>query len=1287
MSDLSDFSFANLPLSLRVAVGMIGGGGGAFLAQHYFHTAGMVVFLCGIIVIGLLLLVYALALRWMQNRRAARFSESVQNQSASAPSSLSKAEQIAKLDDLRHKFEEGVETFRRAGKDFYSLPWYLLIGESGSGKTEAMRRSGVGFPAGVQDYLQGVGGTINMHWWFTNQAVVLDLAGRVVFGEVASGATSEWETFLRLLKKNRPDCPINGMLLVIPAKSLIQDAPEEMVRKAQKISDQINRVQRVLDVRFPVFVMVTMCDLVTGFREFFEPLHGGDEQQQMLGWSNSQPIDVAFHTEMTEQYLSTVVGRLLRRRSLMLRDPTPQRDLSDSRLDEVDALFKLPDGFSQLSRTLKLYLQTIFVPTEWAAKPPFLRGIYFTSSMQEGSALDVELAKALGIPLDKLPEDGIWKRERALFLRDLFLDKVFQEKGLVSRASNVQGQYRRRKIALLGTCAAAAAFLLFLTWFGWRDLERRVGSERCQWHYVAEEFARGTPLPVIVPSAQVPGTFEYRGQLSLRVSGDQQFSLAKLHTSLFDAVKSPLNVPGVFWLTRPLGPGFDSERRNALRMIFENDILKPVIDCSCARIKNDREAWTPSATKALSSLIRMRANVCAPKDRLPSPEELENLFRFVLSDSDYRDAEKDVRVFANMLAWCYDPSANGRQQSWPPAWLAQDTVLVTNSVLAKGVERFIDYSVRSAGNSEAEFQEIVKLSEEVRGTLDSCDKRCGLAEAALFAVLEKNQERLLTRIQDFDVVKPQWDYRAKAFSNEVATALGLLSEFRQRRDKISLCASDQVVSNYYASLTQTSNRLSAAFASLKLPSAPASATNVTLVADIRSQMENAVKNIVDKPDAFKVARLREFERLDQRFAECVQPLADRNAHYLFPSVPEHLLDMQETWKERRKHLRMLKDTVVYGEFGQFCEELETLYSTCEKSTNCIPVVGKLHALSRATQKRLKSSEDSGNAFEEKEARSCLKCWSGLDENCVLARKSILALEADTFAKDYFMSGAKHDYVSRFWQDLARETLTILADAVEPEIQDQWKGLREWARFPLDVDAVRGKPLTPKELVQARRVLDDAEKRFGLSSADAKKTIGTGDRCDVDWIDEQLNRLSSPQLASRFAWIRAARKVAFALPDGVNEFSEFRIALVPDAQQKTLTVETGNKMENNACVVFENYYVSAKGNTDLTARSRMGSGDPLTQIGFPGASFTLSLYQYRDSKDMAESSAPCPGEEPWSLLNVLLDPCSKRDSDNPKKWFVPFRMKRGNQEVILWLQIETGNKEIPARSEWPQNLPE
>jgi type VI protein secretion system component VasK len=145
----------------------------------------------------------------------------------------------------------------------------VLLGEPGSGKTEAIRHCGIGFPPGLQDRYQGVGGTINMNWWFTDHGVILDTAGRLMFEEASTGGTREWKEFLALLRRFRPRCPINGALLVIPSDSLICDDAEKIERKAAQIAQQFDAIQRTLDVRFPVYVVITKSDLINGFREFW----------------------------------------------------------------------------------------------------------------------------------------------------------------------------------------------------------------------------------------------------------------------------------------------------------------------------------------------------------------------------------------------------------------------------------------------------------------------------------------------------------------------------------------------------------------------------------------------------------------------------------------------------------------------------------------------------------------------------------------------------------------------------------------------------------------------------------------------------------------------------------------------------------------------------------------------------------------------------------------------------------------------------------------------------------
>ena len=208
---------------IKWALGAVGLGGVAS-AVALPRPFGLWVAL-GILILFLLIFGGYFLWRRMQARRQSKmFASALEAQTAATPKSISDPNQRAALDKLRQKFQTGMQEFKSRGKDIYKLPWYVIIGESGSGKTEAIRHSGVEFPPGLQNELQGSGGTVNMDWWFTNRAIILDTAGSMIFRESQAGDAPEWKEFLRLLKKSRPNCPVNGLFLVLSIESLIKDS-------------------------------------------------------------------------------------------------------------------------------------------------------------------------------------------------------------------------------------------------------------------------------------------------------------------------------------------------------------------------------------------------------------------------------------------------------------------------------------------------------------------------------------------------------------------------------------------------------------------------------------------------------------------------------------------------------------------------------------------------------------------------------------------------------------------------------------------------------------------------------------------------------------------------------------------------------------------------------------------------------------------------------------------------------------------------------------------------------
>lgn len=712
----------NPPSQETFSTAMIAGiaalGGGAILAAAAlfgFRKGVLLILLAAVLLILIVLVLFRLILKWRAARRSAPFTQTVERAAGDTPNAISSPGSRAKLDDLRRNFETGLTRFRAAGKDLYKLPWYLLVGEPGSGKTEAIRHSSIPFPPGLQDQLQGSGGTVNMNWWFTNDAVILDTAGRYMFDEVQAGASTEWTEFLRLLLRNRPECPINGLLLVIPANSLILDTADQIESKGGQIAQQLDRIQRTLEVRFPVYIVVTKCDLVNGFREFFDGLNDPRLQHQILGWSNPAPLDQAFNPELVDEHLKSVAGKLSQRRLGLLLDPVARESEQSRRIDEVDSLYSLPESFLRLGPRLRRYLEMVFVAGEWSPKPLFLRGIYFTSSMREGQAIDAELMELLRVPAQALHEGKLWERDRAFFLRDLFLKKVFPEKGLVTRAASTAKLRRARTMAILGGGTIAAALLVAFTWFGNAKLKQSIVNQGTFWNNLADQSGN-TDLALLAPTSGKPTTApSFRSRLNDPVpasSGGSAHTVGDLYADLFKYEQSPIYIHPVLLPAAKLlnsGGNLNQKKSEDYRAIYLANVLTPLVDAAGRRISaQDPASWDPAATAALVQLVHCRAGTAIT---------LDPLLHYVIPDAagaeHFRD--RDAPTLEKGLTLV-------QPQGKPP-------VDVPPAVLKAGVERFIQHWNYRLSQSSDPFKSLTTSP----GPADAVNKALAAMDAVCVA--------------------------------------------------------------------------------------------------------------------------------------------------------------------------------------------------------------------------------------------------------------------------------------------------------------------------------------------------------------------------------------------------------------------------------------------------------------------------------------------------------------------------------------------------------------------------
>ncbi|MDY0974779.1 type VI secretion system membrane subunit TssM [Massilia sp. CFBP9012] len=400
---------------------------------------------------------------WLARRRHRALMDGIAPPAPAASSAAESDPAAADLAALGQRMRAALAVLRTAnpgwrmrGRYLYELPWYVFVGAPGSGKTTALTRSGLEFPLAETlgpEAIGGIGGTRHCDWWFTDEAVLLDTAGRYTTQDSQLEVDrAAWGGFLGLLRKHRPRRPINGVIVTISVADLLLQPRAAREAQARAVRARIQELQERLGLAFPVYVIVTKSDLLAGFTEFFEPL-GREERAQVWGMTFSladsaapAPALAAFPAEF--RALETQLQ--LR----MLERLQQERDLGRRAL-----IHGFPRQFAALEDALENFLQAVFSANRFE-QPALLRGVYFTSGTQEGTPIErvmSSLAASFGLrdrALPPRPESG-----RSYFLTRLMRDVIFREAGLAGLNPRAE---RRRRLLQWGVLAGGAALALLL---------------------------------------------------------------------------------------------------------------------------------------------------------------------------------------------------------------------------------------------------------------------------------------------------------------------------------------------------------------------------------------------------------------------------------------------------------------------------------------------------------------------------------------------------------------------------------------------------------------------------------------------------------------------------------------------------------------------------------------------------------------------------------------------------------------------------------------------------------
>ncbi|MGC9271088.1 type VI secretion system membrane subunit TssM [Acidiphilium sp.] len=394
---------------------------------------------------------------WL-DRRARQRAAAVENAITTAPpdpEAGARAEEVAALAAKLKKALAILAKARGTRGFLYEQPWYVIIGPPGAGKTTALLNAGLNFPLAAelgQGAVAGVGGTRYCDWWFTDQAVMIDTAGRYTTQDSAVAVDQAgWHGFLDLLKRTRPRQPLNGVIVAIALSDIAGGDAAALAAHARAIRARIKDITNRLGVTVPVYALFTKSDLIAGFSEFFDDL-------DTVG--RSQVWGITFPNERGPG--GAVGGFVTSFKALVTRleDRVIDRLAAERSPDRRAMIEGFPLQFASLQAPVGAFLTEAFAGST-LDPAPWLRGAYFCSGTQEGTPIDRltgALARSFGIDQRRAPslrpQSG-----RSYFLGRLLKDVIFGEAMLGSADRSLA----RRRVALrIGGFAAVGVVLIGL---------------------------------------------------------------------------------------------------------------------------------------------------------------------------------------------------------------------------------------------------------------------------------------------------------------------------------------------------------------------------------------------------------------------------------------------------------------------------------------------------------------------------------------------------------------------------------------------------------------------------------------------------------------------------------------------------------------------------------------------------------------------------------------------------------------------------------------------------------
>jgi type VI secretion system protein ImpL len=405
-------------------------------------------------------LVWQRIIRYRQQRFQARATE---RKAPQEPDEAHAQQLHDKMRQAMQTLEQSPQLKQYKGLPLYAVPWYVLLGTSQAGKTTLLQSVANSFAPFAHPRASTGTPTQDCDWWFFNSAIVLDTAGRYTSQATGAQDSADWYRFLRMLRMARPLQPINGMIVAVGADRLATASQDELRLEATAMRKRIDEAVRELGVNFPVYLLLTHCDLIEGFTTFFGQVPEATHQQ-VFGYMHegtsqgNETRSVAPAWPVTD-VLDGLVERLEQLRLAMF---DTEHVLPATVQQKI---FCFPEEFRALQQPLSAFVMALLAENPFQYRA-MLRGLFLSSARQQQTPISL-VRRPLGLQPPDIPQpEGM----QPYFLHDLFAVILRRDQYLATSTHQARrSRWWRHLVSMSSGLACCLLLGLLLTQAFWSD--------------------------------------------------------------------------------------------------------------------------------------------------------------------------------------------------------------------------------------------------------------------------------------------------------------------------------------------------------------------------------------------------------------------------------------------------------------------------------------------------------------------------------------------------------------------------------------------------------------------------------------------------------------------------------------------------------------------------------------------------------------------------------------------------------------------------------------------------